>query len=81
MVERWRGRAGDLTESVCRNALGMRDGDLRARLEVGWEYVRPAGIRAQGRRYLGRFLELLAEYEGHRSGSELLLPMRERLRC
>jgi len=41
----------------------MRDRGLRARLEVGWEYVRPAGIRARDRRYVAVFLELLAEYE------------------
>jgi len=41
----------------------MRDRGLRARLEVGWEYVRPGGTRARDRRYLARFLELLAKYE------------------
>jgi hypothetical protein len=46
-----------------RNALRMRDRDLRARLEVGWEYVRPGGTRAQDKRYVTRFLELLEECE------------------
>jgi hypothetical protein len=46
-----------------RNALRMRDRDLRARLEVGWGYVRPEGIRAPDGRYVARFLELLEQYE------------------
>jgi len=41
----------------------MRDRELRARLEVGWKYVRPGGIRARDRRYVARFLELLGDYE------------------
>jgi hypothetical protein len=49
--------------SAERNALRMRERDLRARLEVGWDYVRPGGIRARDRRYVARFLELLEEYE------------------
>jgi hypothetical protein len=63
VVEGWRGRTRKLTESGLRNALRMRDRDLRARLEVGWDYVRPGGIRARDRRYVARFLELLEEYE------------------
>ena len=46
-----------------RNALRMRDRHLQARLEVGWEYVRPGGIRAEDRQYVARFVELLEEYE------------------
>jgi hypothetical protein len=55
-------KAGGVVEDN-RNALRMRDRDLRARLEVGWEYVRPGGIGARDRRYVARFLELLGEYE------------------
>jgi hypothetical protein len=42
-----------------RNALQMRDRELRSRLEVGWEYVRPGGTRARDRRYVTRFLQVL----------------------
>jgi hypothetical protein len=41
----------------------MRDGELRTRLEVGWEYVRPGGTCVHNRRYVARFLELLGEVE------------------
>jgi hypothetical protein len=41
----------------------MRDGELRARPEVGWKYVRPGGIRAGDGGYVVRFLQLLEEYE------------------
>lgn len=46
------------------SSLWVQYRDLRNRLEVGWEYVRPGGIRARDRRYVARFLELLEEYEG-----------------
>ncbi len=49
-----------------RNALLGRESELRARLDVGWQYVQPGGIRAYDERYLRRFLELLAEYESVR---------------
>ncbi len=56
------------------NALRMRDRELRARLEVGWEYVRPGGIRAGDRRYLARFLELLGEYEEVQDRMRVMAP-------
>lgn len=37
---------GGMTGADNRNALRMRHREIRARLEVAWEHVRPRGMRA-----------------------------------
>jgi hypothetical protein len=53
---------------------GCPSRDREARLEIGWEYVRPGGIRARERRYMARFLELLEEYEEVQDGLSAIAP-------
>lgn len=62
-----------------RNALRMRDRDLRSRLERGWEFVRPGGIRARDRRYVARFLELLTEYEQVQDRLSMVVPSEDEM--
>jgi hypothetical protein len=62
-----------------RNALRMRDRDLRSRLERGWEFVRPGVIRARDRRYVARFLELLTEYEQVQDRLSMVVPSEDEM--